>query len=154
MKEYIKINQRVYDALAGEYRQKLKDYIISDKKIASPFIKYLKNHFDRIKVLELGPGSGLNLSYFESEGFDTTAIDVSKEILRVSKEMSPETKYIFGDFLTFDFGKLKFEGIFAKAFVHLFTKKDAAIVLKKIFDYKIWTAIIIFILFLIYSFYG
>jgi hypothetical protein len=48
--------------------------------------------------------------------------------------VAPETKYFFGDFLTFDFGKSKFEGLFGKAFIHLFKKKDAIIVLKKIFD--------------------
>ena len=134
MKEYVKTNQKAYDNLAKEYKQRMQDYVISDRKITAPFIDYLKNHFDKIRVLEIGPGSGLNLSYFENEGFGTTAIDISKKILRVSKETAPKTKYIFGDFLTFDFGKSKFEGIFTKAFIHLFPKEDAIIVLEKIFD--------------------
>ncbi len=134
MKKYIKSNQKVYDNLAEEYKQKMRDYVISDKKIAAPFIDYLKNHFRKIRVLELGPGSGLSLSYLEKEGFETTAIDISGEILRVSQETAPKTKYLFGDFLAFGFGKSKFEGIFAKAFIHLFPKEDAIIVLKKIFD--------------------
>ena len=133
MKEYIKINQEVYDNLAEEYKKRMQDYVISERKIATPFIDYLKGHFKNIRVLELGPGSGLNLSYFEKEGFDTTAIDISKEILRVSQETAPKTKYIFGNFMTSDFNG-KFEGIFAKAFIHLFPKEDAIIVLKKIFN--------------------
>ena len=133
MKNYVRVNQIVYDDLAKEYQQKMQEYIISDKKITAPFINYLKNHFDKIRVLELGPGSGLNLSYFENEGFDTTAIDISKEILRVSKEMAPKTNYLHEDFLEFNFSNLKFEGIFAKAFIHLFPKKDAVIALRKIF---------------------
>ena len=76
----------------------------------------------------------MNLSYFEEEGFETTAIDMSNDILRVSKELAPKTKYIYGDFLAYDFGKTRFDGIFAKAFIHLFPKEDSKIVLKKIFD--------------------
>ncbi len=134
MKEYIKTNQEVYDNLAEEYKQKMHDYVISDRRISAPFIDYLKNHFNKIRVLELGPGSGLVLSYFEKEGFKTTAIDISRKLLRVSQETAPKTRYLFGDFLAFDFGKSKLEGIFAKAFIHLFPKEDAQIVLKKIFD--------------------
>ncbi len=134
MKEYIKSNQEVYDHLAEEYRRKMQDYVISDRKIAAPFIEYIKNHFTKAKVLELGPGSGLNLSYFEKEGFETTAIDFSREILRISQKAAPKTKYLFGDFLAYDFGKSRFEGIFAKAFIHLFPRHDASMVLEKIFD--------------------
>lgn len=134
MKEYIKANQAVYDILADEYKQKMQDYLISDRKIAAPFINYLKEHFVKVRVLELGPSSGLNLNYFEKEGFKTTAIDISVEIIRVSRETAPKTKYLFGDFLAYDFGKSRFEGIFAKAFIHLFPKEDAVAALKKIIE--------------------
>jgi len=134
MKDYIKLNQKTYDRVAKEYRERAKEYIVSEKNITSPFINYLKKHFKSIKVLELGPGSGLALSYLNDEGFDTTAIDISKEIIKISRERSPKTKYIHSDFLKFDFGKIKFEGVFAKAFIHLFPKKDAIIVLRKIYN--------------------
>lgn len=132
MKRYVKANQKVYDILADEYKSRLKDYVISDRKIAAPFISYLKKHFKSAKVLELGPGSGLNLSFFEKAGFVTTAIDISREILRVAEDTAPRTKYLLGDFLGYDFGRIKYDGIFAKAFIHLFPKSDAVIVLSKI----------------------
>lgn len=132
MKEYIKTNKLVYDQLAGEYQDRLKKFIIRDKKITAPFIDYLKQTFRKIKVLDLGPGSGLNSSYFAQAGFTTTAIDFSLKMIEVAKKNSPKTKFILGDFLEYDFKNLKFEGIFAKAFIHLFTKKDTMIVLKKI----------------------
>jgi len=134
MKDYIKANQEVYDRLAQEYRAKLKDYIISDRIQIAPFIRYLNNNFTEVKVLELGSGSGLCLSYFEAEGFYTTAIDISSKIINVSKKIAPKTKYVCGDFLGFDFGAQQYNGIFAKAFIHLFTKEDAITILKKIFD--------------------
>lgn len=132
MKNYIKINQKVYDELAQEYKKKLKRYLISDKKIVAPFIDYLKKKFKGVGILELGPGSGLNLSYFESEGFNTTAIDFSKKIINVAMDTSPKTKFVHGEFLEHDFKNSKFEGVFAKAFIHLFQKKDAILVIKKI----------------------
>lgn len=133
MKEYLKVNKQVYDNLAEEFKQKMQDYIISDRKVVAPFVNCLKSHFSKIRVLELGPGSGLNLSYFEEEGFETTAIDISEEIIKVAQETAPKTKYLFGEFLAYDFGESKFEGVFAKAFIHLFPKEDAGVVLKKIF---------------------
>ena len=45
MKDYVKVNKEVYDSLAKEYKQKTKGHIISERKIASPFIDYLKKHF-------------------------------------------------------------------------------------------------------------
>ncbi len=134
MKDYIKINRKVYDLLAEEYKLNMKDYIVSNKKLIKPFIDYLKDNFDKPRVLELGPGSGLCLSYFEKEGINTTAIDISKKLLSISKELAPKTKYILADFLEFDFGKSRFEGIFAQAVIQLFPKKDAIIVFRKIFD--------------------
>jgi len=118
--------------LAQEYKYKMPGYIKSERKIAIPFINYLKNTFGLIRVLEIGPGSGLNLSYLEKEGFKTTAIDISKNMIRVAGEVAPNTKFIHGDFLEYNFKKSSFEGIFAKAFIHLFPKKDAIQVLKKI----------------------
>lgn len=133
MKEYVKINKKAYDDSAEEYKSRISEYIVSDRKIAGPFINYLKNNFSKARVLELGPGSGLNLSYFENEGFETYAIDISKNIIDVARKTSPQTRFIYGDFLENDFGNLKFEGIFAKAFIHLFPKNDAISVLKKIY---------------------
>ncbi len=134
MKEYIKINKKCYDKLANEYENRKKKYLVSDGQLVKPFIDYLKKHFDKIKVLELGPGSGLCLSFFEKEGFDTTAIDISEKMIKVSKKTASKTKYILENFLEYNFDEHKYDGILAKAFIHLFPKKDAAIALKKIFD--------------------
>lgn len=134
MKTYIKINKNCYDELAEEYKNRLEEYKISDRKIAFPFIEYLKKEFNKIKVLELGPGSGLNLLFLEDEGFQTTGIDISNKIISFAKEVSPKTNFIQGDFLEYNFGESKFDGIFAKAFIHLFPKKDAVFVLNKIWN--------------------
>ncbi len=134
MKSYLEKNVQTYDLLAEEYKERKKDYEISDKGIIRPFADYLKDNFKSINVLELGPGSGLNLQMFSEEGFNTTAIDISQKIIDVARQSSPKTKYIHDDFLAYNFEKIKYEGIFAKAFIHLFPKKDAILVIKKMRD--------------------
>ncbi|MDE1848809.1 MAG: class I SAM-dependent methyltransferase [Nanoarchaeota archaeon] len=133
MREYLEHNRRTYDALAEEYKHNLETYAVADQKILFPFIGCLKARFSNPRVLELGPGSGLALQYFAREGFNTTAIDISSEIIKVAEQASPSTHYLLGDFLGFDFGGLIFDGIFAKAFIHLFPKDDAMLVFRKIF---------------------
>ncbi|HJZ18724.1 MAG TPA: class I SAM-dependent methyltransferase, partial [Candidatus Nanoarchaeia archaeon] len=59
------------------------------------------------------------------------AIDISRKIIEVAKRISSNTLYIEDDFLNHDFGNLTFDGIFSKAFVHLFPKTDAVKVLRK-----------------------
>jgi SAM-dependent methyltransferase len=130
--DYLEINKRAYDETAEEYKQRISWYEESDRKILAPFIKLLKEKFDKIKLLELGPGSGLALRFFEEAGMKTTAIDISSKIIEVAKEISPNTSFIEADFLEHNFKQEKFDGIFAKAFIHLFPKEDAKKVLKKV----------------------
>lgn len=134
MKPYIRINQRTYNELAEEYKQKRKEFIGINKKIALPFVNFLKKTFKTISVLELGPGAGTELAYFADEGFNTTALDISKNMIVVASEVSPKSKFIHGDFLEHSFKGKKFEGIYAKVFIHLFSKKDAILVLRKIYS--------------------
>jgi len=55
-------------------------------------------------------------------------------MLEVSRKISSNTRYILGDFLTYDFEELKYNGIYAQAFIHLFPREDVKKVLKKIFN--------------------
>lgn len=131
MEGYAVINESAYDALAGEYQRRMNNHLISDRRIINPFMGYLKSRFDAARVLELGPGSGLALKLFNEELFETTAIDLSEKIIEAARLAAPETTYIHSDFLVYDSGQSRFEGIFAKAFIHLFPKEDAIKVLKK-----------------------
>ncbi len=132
MKDYLLRNKEAYDALAKEYEKNATKYSESDKKLFTNFIEQLKKQFGHVRILELGPGSGLNLSFFEKEGFETTAIDISDKMIGVAKKLASNTKYIHDEFLEHDFGESNYEGIIAKAFVHLFPKEDAIKVLEKI----------------------
>lgn len=133
MKDYIKANQRVYDALADEYAERV-IYYRKQIRVAQPFIDALKSRFENINVLELGCGAGLNLQYFETEGFATTAVEISEGMIRKAKEIAPKTKYIHGDFLSVCIESVRYEGIFAHAFIHLFKDDDLKIIMERVID--------------------
>lgn len=132
--DYLTANENAYNKLADQYAQRIYDYTDKDVPLLQPFMKQLKARFDRPNVLELGPGSGLALRMFEEEGFSTTAIEIAAQIIEVSRKTSPHTEYIHDDFLRHDFGDASYDGIFAKAFIHLFPKEDALKVLDKIYN--------------------
>ena len=132
MKDYIRVNQKAYNVAAEEYAERSGEYEDRDKELIAPFVDYLKNSFQHARVLELGPGSGLALKIFTANGFETTAIEVAEKIIDVARQVSPNTDFIHDDFLSHNFNKQVFDGVFAKAFIHLFPKQDAIEVLNKI----------------------
>lgn len=131
MKKHLKVNLKVYDSLAEEYKQTIQLYKRTDKICLRKFIKYIHNSKNPV-VLEIGPGSGLNSLFLSNEGFKTIGIDFSKNMVAVAKETSPNTKYICSDFLEYDFKKQKFNGVLARAVVHLFPRNDRKKFFKKI----------------------
>lgn len=132
MKDYLQVNKEAYNQLANQYTERTKRYVESDKLVLQPFIKEIKHLDPNPKILELGPGSGLALQMFTREGFNTTAIDIAEEIIKNACIASPDTIFIHDEFLTHDFGIQTFDGVFAKAFIHLFATPDATEVIKKI----------------------
>jgi ubiquinone/menaquinone biosynthesis C-methylase UbiE len=120
--KYKETQNNFYSEVGQKYKSYFKKYFEKDKKILYPYINLLKEKLDNPCVLEIGPGSGLALYYFEKEGIKTFAIDISSEIIDVSKSHSKNTNFFKGDFLEFDFKDKKFDGIFAKSVFHLFPK--------------------------------
>ena len=48
--------------------------------------KYKKKDKKRLKILEVGCGTGANLSFFIEEGFNTYGIDGSKVAIKLAKK--------------------------------------------------------------------
>ncbi|MCH8945468.1 MAG: methyltransferase domain-containing protein [Nanoarchaeota archaeon] len=129
--DYIEKNRLSYNEMAPFYKIRGEK---RDFKIYQDIIKFsdlVKKNFSNPSILEIGPGAGVILNYFSQRGFNTRAIDLSEEMIKVAQEMSPRTKYFLGNFINYDFDNMKFEGIFAKAILHLFSKEDATLFIKK-----------------------
>jgi SAM-dependent methyltransferase len=55
-------------------------------------------------LLDLGCGTGNATAPMVEEGFDVTGVDASAEMLAVARAKLPDTRFVLGDFETFDAG--------------------------------------------------
>lgn len=133
--QYITVNRRAYDELASEYRERAGADRIRDAKIIAPMATYLKERFgEGARILDIGPGNGVNLAMFQELGFRVSGIDLSSRMIEVAREFCPTADLRLGNFLTSPYSPASFEGVFSKASIHLFPKKDAVLVLRKVAD--------------------
>ena len=131
-KDYIKINKQVYNKLANEYESRTinNDYEVKDDYWKNLFCKLIKK--ENIQVLEIGPGSGRILKLFDDLGCETTAVDISENMCKIAKKWSPNSNIIKANILDFHFEHDKFDIIYIMAVIHVFTKEDAELLMKKI----------------------
>jgi len=132
--DYLTINRATYDALAEEYRGRIVADQDRDKLLIKPFIRLLRERFNEssIRVIDVGCGGGLNLAMFAENGFDVTGLDFSKRMLDVAHDSCPSANLIHGNVLDYPLLQKSFEGVFAKAIIHLFTLQDARLFLSRI----------------------
>jgi len=132
-------HKTAYDRTAQEYFQRKHIFDENDRFLVETFARFLDRRIPRQgnehSVLDVGVGSGLNLEQFEKLGYRTFGIDISEEMIRFARISSPNTIFYAGDFLTFPFDR-KFSGVFAKEFIHLFTKEDAVKILDKMYEIR------------------
>ncbi len=74
------------------------------------------------EVLELGSGGGNNAVHLK-ERFELTLVDVSAEMLRVSRRLNPECDHHQGDMRTLRFGR-EFDAVFVHDAVDSMTSED------------------------------
>jgi SAM-dependent methyltransferase len=74
-------------------------------------------------LLELGSGGGNNASHLKSR-FQMTLVDISPEMLQVSRALNPECEHIQGDMRSLRLGR-EFEAVFVHdALVYMITEAD------------------------------
>jgi len=74
-------------------------------------------------LLELGSGGGNNASHLKAH-FSMTLVDLSPEMLNVSKSLNPECEHIQGDMRSVRLGRL-FDAVFIHdAITHMTTEQD------------------------------
>lgn len=131
--DYRTTNRTAYDRLAPAYRERREADRKKDLELIRPFVRLLHQQYrDRVHVLDVGCGNGLNLSMFADEGFAVTGVDVSEKMLDVARSSCPSATLFHADFLDWQVAPQSFHGVFAKAIIHLFPKVDALRVLAKI----------------------
>src|SRR5215217_4779777 len=126
--KYIGQITRAYDLLARETEERAVCKIPFARDLVAEFASQITS--GRL-IYDLGCGVGLATRAFLDLGFHVIGIDVSAESLAYARQRNPEARFIQEDFLDFKCDQ-QADGIFANAFIHLFTESDAKLVLDKI----------------------
>jgi SAM-dependent methyltransferase len=127
---YIRQTAEAYELLASETEERASDKMPFVRELAAGFSSQVTT--GRV-LYDLGCGVGLATRAFVDLGFDVTGIDVSARTLAFAKQRNPDAVFIQRDFLDFTSSQ-QVDGIFANAFIHLFTEIDAKVVLNKMHD--------------------
>ena len=139
MKDYVRVNHDAYDALCSEYDDRAKMRAIRKSKfeegaesLGGPVLTRAKKYFSKITALEIRPGSGEMLAYFENNNCRTIAVDLSPNMVKIARNRSQGTDFILGNIMDVEFIGNKFEIIYAGAVIHLFPLGEALDLLFKI----------------------
>jgi 2-polyprenyl-3-methyl-5-hydroxy-6-metoxy-1,4-benzoquinol methylase len=131
-KNYLNFNKEVYENLASEFRKKKKLRIQKDKAIIDKFSLFLGRK-PKLKILDLGPGSGQMSRLMTQKRLGVDAIDISLKMAKVAQETAPKARVVVGDFISYDFKNKKYDGILAVAFIHLFPGSKTRSILRKMY---------------------
>lgn len=132
--DYINVNKEAYDKLSQEYKtrgeiksghEETPEYLVNN------ILKFNLNN-KPLSILEIGPGSGEIVSFFEDLGHRTIAVELSEKISIIAKNKSPNSIIINSNILELEFVNDQFDIIYAGALIHLFPKADATMLLEKI----------------------
>lgn len=116
---------KVYNKIAKKYSETF-DNDFSDKQYLDNFLSLL-NKGD--KILDIGCGSGRASGYFDKMGFEAIGVDISENMINISKKKYPHIKFIVGDMRNLGFEKNSFDGIsFSWSLFHV-NKKEVPEVL-------------------------
>lgn len=126
MKKYIKANKKCYDVLAEEYMKRKNNKSVHEAKVEDLANFLLGNtNDDVLSFLEIGPGAGQTLRFFDSKGCKTVGVELSYKMATVAHNTSPNSLLLVCNVLDIDFPIDTFDAIYVGAVIHLFPKKDA-----------------------------
>jgi len=107
-----------YNSFAGQFSQ-TREYLWDDIK---PLLKYIK---ENDKVLDLGCGNGRLYQILKEKQGRYVGLDLSEELIKITKEKYPEAEFLVGDMKKLPFGADNFDIIFCiAAFHHLKTAEE------------------------------
>jgi SAM-dependent methyltransferase len=85
-------------------------------------------------ILELGSGGGNNASHLKAR-FELTLVDLSEEMLALSRTLNPECQHIQGDMRTLRLGRL-FDGVFVHdAVMYMTSESDLRAAVETAFEH-------------------
>jgi len=117
---------KAYDNSAEIYAKKFKDLLELDRR--SEFLEFLRL-LKGNKILDLGCGAGEHSLYFKQKGLEVTAIDLSEQMIKLTKEKGINA--IKMDIEDLKFSSDTFDGIWAvSSLIHVDKGRIADVVVK------------------------
>ena len=113
---------RVYDSIAECWCRRRKKPFDELVKTARKWKKGL--------VLDAGCGSARHTAYLEKQGFRTVGLDFSKNMIKLAKKISKESRYIVADIENLPFKQSSFDYVVCLAVIHHL--KSRAMALKEL----------------------
>lgn len=124
-------HESLYDKLAIEYKQRAFD-LFQKGPLASK-AEWLKESVDGDNVLEIWVGGGVMSRHLAEVWFQTTGVDISKNMIQNAKEMNPGWNFIHTDYSEFQ-PERRFDAIVWLAFIHLFDPEEAKRLIQKMYN--------------------
>mgnify|MGYP004679069127 CR=1 FL=1 len=129
--DYLQIEKemtKTYNTIARKYEKEAQEDW-KDKKYIDKFLKYLNNNSS---ILDIASGTGELLKYYNDRDFLATGIDISKEMINISKRKVSNVKII--EMSLYDIDKLEenFDGISATFILVHIPKEKINEVIQKI----------------------
>lgn len=119
---------KTYNTIASKYEKEAQEDW-KDKKYIDKFLKYLNNN---ASILDIASGTGELLKYYNYKNFVTTGIDISKEMINISKRKVPNAKIIKMSLYDIDKLEENFDGISATFILVHIPKEKINEVIQKI----------------------
>ena len=120
-----------------EEKKTISNYINDKIKTKKNLIELIKKYAPNKKIIEAGSGTGVLSTYLASIGFDSLAIDIDKDILKLSKFIAQQyksknkPKFKLDSILDLNYHKEEFDVSFSNGVLEHFTDKEIITTLKK-----------------------
>lgn len=112
--DYKEETKKCYNNFSNSFIDKFTGYAQKLNYLEEPMKRFLSLIKSGGKILDLGCGTGNYSLIFQSKGYQVTAIDISEEMIRISKERGVKDARIM-DFENLCFEQQYFDGILAYA---------------------------------------
>jgi len=134
-KQILKLYQKGFKNIGQKYQRQYPNEEFC-RFMGRNFFHVAQNKRKKLKFLEVGVGSGANLSVICNEKFDASGIDISEDSIKITKKIFKRKKYKaslkVGDMTNIPYDSKKFDCVFDVFSSCLLAKKDGNIFLKEV----------------------
>jgi SAM-dependent methyltransferase len=127
--ELVQKTFRAYNQIASDYYSSHAGKLVAQEQLDE--FKTLVNA--PAQVLDIGSGPGNDAGYL-ADKYSVTGVEMSRRFYEIAAFENPEVNFINADVITYDIGKEKYKGIWARDAIHHIPEKDMDNVFKKIAD--------------------